>query len=292
MEREQIDAVYRYVCEFTGNPQTLLDWLNRGTIPWESAANAVLYLPMYSTGRNAEGWTVRIDWLRANEWGVDQLANATAGDREAIATTRLHNGNQFGYRNRICELVCRANQILAHGRENLGVMLAPQANWAARDLILPLQTLKQFRGVGTTAALHILMELGWGVVKPDRHICRFLSRLGGPWIDYFLDPGTAEVDDVAVLLLEETWRDACNQLRVDGGNEPPVRQYDGVQFRDLSTFSPRQIDTLIMLYTQDVPRRDRAWRPQPICTATPQCNGCGVPACAGRRRAAPRGVRH
>lgn len=295
MDFNQIAAVYNYLCNNTDDPQILLDRLNRGARQWDNPENTVLYLPMYSMGLNSGAATLRIEWLRGNGWDLGKLADAGAEGRKEISNSALASRKPFGMPKRIDELICRAQQII--GCADLGTVLTPPATWGCRELIWPFKFLRQFQGVGGAAALHILMELDWGVVKPDRHICRFLSRLGGPWSNYFSAAGAKTVAPEVRFFLVEAWRDAYQQLGVQVEqveDEPSIRQRNGVQFPDILALKHRQIDSLIMWYTQKVPKADRGWRPDPICQDNPQCGVCHVPNCNGRQAPPPphRPARH
>lgn len=178
MNRDQLSSAFEYLWANSPQPEELCESLAARAIIGETPINAALYLPMYSMGMAAGIITARISWLQGNGWDLEQLAGATVQDRHSIAQAALDNGHAFGMLQRIEQLVERAGQIADRADELIEV-LTPIDNWDCRELLAPLRALRPITGIGFAAAVHILMELGWGIVKPDRHICRFLSRLGG-----------------------------------------------------------------------------------------------------------------
>lgn len=283
MRYDQISAIYDYLCSATNCPQNLRNELEALRHPWDSPTNTMLYLPMYSWGLGVGTVKPRIEFLRDRGWNVDKLANAKTNDRDKIAEAQISTGIRFGMKNRIDQLISRAVQIKLIGVDLLSENLKPRAGWNCHTLLQPLQLLRRFHGVGSTAALHILMNLNWGVVKPDRHICRFLSRLGGQWSVYFSNSGAETVGDEIRLLLVEAWGGACDVIGKEAQRKSMSWQYGDVQFPSLADLTPRQIDFLVMLYTQDVPKLDLIWRPEPICTVNPKCGKCRVPECEARQ---------
>lgn len=277
MDRDQLSGIFDHLCAQSPDPARLLESLTSRATLRESPTTATLYLPMYSMGMGAATISVRIDWLQQNGWNLERLTTATPADCAAIAGAALDNAATFGMPRRVNELIHRAREISDFGVEDLEATLTPRRDWRSRELLQPLRALRRFTGIGPAAALHILMELGWGLVKPDRHICRFLSRLGGQWSDFFPHPGAQTLDEEGRLPFLEAWRENCEHISTQLRASPLL--WNGTQFAELS---PRQIDWLIMLYTQNVAHGDGDWRPPPLCTSDPDCHTCGVPGCAAR----------
>lgn len=80
--------------------------------------------------------------------------------------------------------------------------------WSLDEIVNPFTVFYSFTGVADKAALHILMDLVWGLVKPDRHICRFVSRLGGTWKRYFQGGATDDLRLALTLPFVRAWQDA------------------------------------------------------------------------------------
>jgi hypothetical protein len=220
----------------------------------------------------------RLRWLQENGWNLERLANVQ--DQTLITSKEIAPNNQFGQARIVNLLVSRATELnkLEHGY--LTEVLASKQNWDSRDLLRALMLLQKLSGVGLPAALHILMELHWGVVKPDRHISRFLSRLGGDWLEYFHEPNSDKVASEALVFMLEKWRSACRKLsELDG----KTFMSSGVEFPSVGALVPRQIDYLIMWYSQNIEKKDREWRPDPICTRTPRCADCNVLDCDAQK---------
>ena len=233
-------------------------------------------------GIGQSGITHRIQALRDLKFTIEG-ANAGQFTSEQIAGLNIGNRVLFGMPNRVDQLLDRAKRIAACGAEALTLVLQPRPDWATDDLVEPFALLSSFPGVGNAAALHILMDLGWGVVKPDRHICRFLSRLGGPWRRYFPGGPTTVLPAPLMLNFAATWRDICASFTTS--NVPPPAPRGAVTFPPLAGLTSRQIDILIMWFTQVVARLERPWRPAQLCGEQPQCARCTVPGCPERKGA-------
>ncbi len=246
MKAHQVEAIYTYIISTT-NEQEVLNRLAGFISPWGNAENSVLFLPMFSMGMGPGTIMPRIEWLRNNGWDRKKLAEANEKCRVDISNEVLSSGKSFGMKHRVNELVKRACQIEQFGTVKLNDVLTPSPDWQEKDLLEPLKILQTFDGISLTAALHILMELHWGVVKPDRHICRFLSRLGGDWLDYFLASNSEAVNPEALIFFLEAWRNACSEFDSYQSDSSPSQTI-------ISKLSPRQIDILIMWYTQDILR--------------------------------------
>lgn len=268
MTHEQINAIYQYMVAGSNNPEQLEENLQRPPNDFDTIHEAALFLPMYSMGIAAARMQPRINFLIENNWTVDMLAACTENDMTEIANSHYQPGHPFGYRNRVAQLRRRATEILAHDQQEFEATLdsADRADnvEAAQNAF---EFLKDFHYVGDMAAFHIIMDLGWFVVKPDLHIKRFLYRLGGHWrniVNY--NPARKEpyyIQAYQFWPFQYAWRDAVVPITNEIG------------------FSSRQVDRLIMWYTQNWnEQRDGGWRPGPICINNPACRNCEVPDCA------------
>ncbi|AOJ26762.1 hypothetical protein WJ12_17730 [Burkholderia seminalis] len=275
MTPDQINAVYQNLCQRTPNPAELKRRLD-SVVNNFTAVDAVLYLPMYSMGMGQAGITRRIDALRALPFTIEDAVSGrqTVADIEQLAVV---GGNEFGMRRRVDELFMRAKEISTYGTDRLATVLQPKKNWSLDDIVDPFTVLYTFTGVADKAALHILMDLGWGVVKPDRHICRFVSRLGGQWKRYFPDGATDDLRPALTLPFVRAWQDACALFSSSALAPPPSR--NGVMFPGVSELSSRQVDRLVMWYAQDRAREEHGWRPKPVCGKQPDCQSCSVQDC-------------
>jgi hypothetical protein len=280
MNQEQIAAVYTYLINNSDDPQVLLNHLNGDQQRWDNEIDNILYLPMYSMGLDAETIDLRIDWLINNGWDLQRLVQATKIDRNYIAEQVLVDGSKFRMPNRIDELIERAQQLSQYDHDEIVQALAPPEYLQGQDLLEPITLLQKFTGISLTSAIRILMELDWGVVIPDKYLCRFLSRIGGELSGYIQSPPNNDKPrSEAVLFLLAGWRNICYQLDY----RAEVRHNKGVNFPDFGELTPVQIDYLIKWYTQKVALSDTGWRPNPICTREePHCQNCIVPDCAGR----------
>jgi hypothetical protein len=191
---------------------------------------------------------------------------------------------------RVEQVVQRAQEILAFGEANLADLARPIENWSKKELVQRLRALQEFSGIGPAAAFHILMDLHWNVVKPDRHICRFLSRIGGIWEEEFVRPGVDTLEPHAFLTFQEKWRSVTTGLLAVASSGGP--EFHGVKFPAMRDWRPRHFDMVIMLYTQDIASADRGWRPVPLCQAEPICTRCAVESCAARTTDATRATAH
>ncbi len=271
MFADQICAIYKYLRENTDH-QVLANHLNAINEAW-NAEEAVLYLPMYSLRTlNRGAASRRIAWLRINEMDANALANANPN---ALSNRDIGDGALFGAPRGTSQLVNRAQSLVILGPHFLETL--QPAQWSWEQLLRCLISLETFDGVGLAAALHILMDLGWAVVKPDLHIVRFLRRLGNPWRDFFY----ADKDQLypaALIQFQEKWRDECATF---ARHEFPELPGNAQNLPEATALTPRQIDALIMLYTQKRSFNE-AWRPDPVCTNEPRCRPCQVPNCGSR----------
>lgn len=280
MTPDQINAVYQNLCQRTLAPAEFRRQLDR-VVSNSTAVNAVLYLPMYSMGMGQAGITRRIDALRALPFAIEDAVSGkqTVADIERLAVV---GGKEFGMRRRVEELFMRAKEISTYGAGRLETVLQPKKNWSLDEIVDPFTVLYSFTGVADKAALHILMDLGWGVVKPDRHICRFVSRLGGPWKRYFPDGPTDDLRPALTLPFVRAWQDACALFSSSSLAPPPPR--NGVVFPSVSELSSRQVDILVMWYAQDRAKEEHGWRPKPVCGKQPDCQSCSVQDCDAREQ--------
>jgi hypothetical protein len=280
MTPDQINAVYQNLCQRTLAPEEFKRQLD-GVGSNFTAVDAVLYLPMYSMGMGQAGITRRIDALRALPFTIEDAVSGkkTVADIERLVVL---GGKELGMRRRVEELFKRANEIYAYGAGRLETVLQPKKNWSLDDIVDPFTVLYSFTGVADKAALHILMDLGWGVVKPDRHICRFVSRLGGPWKRYFPGGATSDLRPALTLPFVRAWQDACALLSPSLLAPPASR--DGVIYPRVSELSSRQVDILVMWHAQDRAKEEQWWRPKPVCGEQPDCQSCSVRDCDAREQ--------
>jgi hypothetical protein len=270
-----LPAVYEYLCHETRNPELFVTHLKQSAQPWDTARSSVLFLPMYSMGLPARTITPRIRWLRENGKDTNFFADATERDIRKIVDADISRNQRFGLENRLFELRQRAQQVTA--LRDAEDFLSPIGDWSDRDLLDRLNFLTSLKGMSYLAALHVLMELQWSVVKPDLHIRRVLSqRIGGRWRRYFFN---GDRFDLYVIPFLHEWRAACSEWR--DLNPPPPPPRESVNFPALSTFRSRQIDWLFMCFAQNG-TADEAWRPTPICGTEPQCEVCPVDKCESR----------
>lgn len=284
MDAGQLLAVYRYLLDKSPDPRKVVSHIHPDFDFHGRPIEAALYLPLFSMGIGTAAISPRLKWLRENGWDTEQLANASDCAIDTIVAAKLPTGKPFGMRNRVLKLVQRAQEIQDLGTNTLSEILKPAPSWGCRELIQPIHTLNSFTGIGRAAAWHILMDLGWGVIKPDRHVCRFLSRLGGRWTAFFPQQGIDKLCETAALPFQESWKDNYDQMMC--ALEGTEAKFDEMGAPQPSELSSRQIDLLIMLYTQNIDRDDRDWRPSPLCSVNPHCESCHVPNCTARTAAA------
>ncbi|MDA7999886.1 MAG: hypothetical protein MPK06_02240 [Alphaproteobacteria bacterium] len=260
MNKEQILAIHEYLRENSPGVDLLEKYLHDAKRPFcDSVEETVLYIPLYSAfPRSASVWTPRIEWLRNNNWGVKEIAALDLSESgvEKIASGVMSDGSSFGSPKAVKYLIVRAKRISSYGVANLERELEMPENWTFQSVRKRINFLCDLGGIGEKAALHILMELRWDVVKPDMHICRFLSRLGGDWSRFFPE---GEAEEVASHLLSEfleTWHKKC------------------IDIRQATGWESRQVDMLIMFFTQG----EEGLAP-PLCTKNPECARCRVPNC-------------
>lgn len=260
MNKEQILAIHEYLRENSPGVDLLEKYLHDAKRPFcDSVEETVLYIPLYSAfPTKASGWTPRIEWLRDNNWGVKEIAALDLSESgvEQIASGVLPSGSSFDRRAGVKNLIARAKKISSCGVSDLERKLEPPENWTSRSIQERIDFLREFAGVGERAALHVLMELRWDVVKPDMHICRFLSRLGGDWSRFFPEGEAEEVASHLLLEFLETWHKKC------------------INIRQATGWESRQVDMLIMFFTQG----EEGLAP-PLCTKNPECARCRVPNC-------------
>ena len=237
----------------------------------DDAREAILYIPMYSWGIKNPLITPRIEFLQRNGWNSEKFAAATDGLLDKLECENLSDGRRFGFRCRLDELRERSRQ-LVKGSPHLRP--APTAFDADR-VKEKMSDLQRFRGVGRKAALHVLMDLGWPVFIPDRQLLRFLYRVDAVWRPFLRsDSGSCMLPDQHLYEFLALWNDKTAAIRTNAmaGRVPQYAR--GVP--TLDTLKPRQIDILIMLFTQDVGRGSEGWRPAPICNFNPNCEDCPI----------------
>lgn len=272
MFQEQIQAMYQSLMIRSEDQERMRDALQAITVNHDNFVEYALFTPMFSMGMSPATILPRIQWLKDNGWDLDHLANASDDDVAMIEASIISTGTTFGMVNRIKELVQRAQDIYALGQDEITNAIKPRRNWDQAEFLTAYRLLQRLHGIGPAAALHVLMDLQWGVVKTDRHICRFLSRLGGPWSEFFPEPGASTIYAEVMPSFQQAWMTACTDLE--------VTDVDGTSRVSLTS---RQVDILIMWYTQTIPPDQRGWRPIPICGNEPRCRECNVPHCNSRR---------
>lgn len=274
MKRIQFAAIYHHLKEVARSmPAHKLHAL--ASMHAIDPVSGVLYLPLYSLGMAAHGMEARIDYLKKRAGGSDLqfFANSPLEVLEALCDEKYKNNVRFGdFFTRLYEIRKRAQRILELGESTLRQKLQkPSAFPSEQEFKTVLKFLTEFRGISKTSAQHVLMDLGWPIVKPDRHIQRILYRLGG-WDEFFdSEVGDKKLTSKEWYKFQKKWSDAVNAI---------TTQF--LDRDDLSTLNSRKIDICLMWYSQTQKRSDSSLSP-PLCTAEPVCALCKVPDCMLRR---------
>ena len=277
MQPVQFAAIYRHLEEKSKSmPAHKLHGL--ASMHAVDPVSGVLYLPLYSLGMAAHGMDGRIDYLKKRAGGHDLQFFATSPLEalealEALCDEHYKNNVRFGdFFIRLYEIRKRAKHILEIGESSFRQKLKPPSEFPSeQEFKTALKFLTKFRGISETSAQHVLMDLGWPIVKPDRHIQRILYRLGG-WNDFFdSEVGDKKLTSKEWYKFQKQWTDAVrlitSQLSTAAG------------FCELSS---RKIDICLMWYSQTQKRDDPSLSP-PVCTVDPACALCQVPDCMLRR---------
>ena len=186
MKPEQFQAIYNYLLQdAASNSSHKIHGLKQ--MKTMRAIEAILYLPVYSSGKKAHVMTPRINRLkleaRKNGCEIDFFVSQSLEDLEKLCTSDIF-GDFFCLIYEIRRRAILIKELKADVIEQqLEVPIEFPSLQSFREV---MRLLKQFRGIADAAAQHILMELGWPIVKPDRHIQRILHRVGG-W-GCFFDP--------------------------------------------------------------------------------------------------------
>lgn len=249
-----------------------------------NAVEAILYLPMFSLGMAAHGMEARIEYLKAKTAGRDLafFAESALEALEAICDERYRGNARFGdFFIRLYEIRRRAKMILEIGIEHVEATLArPSAFPTAPEFKRTLKFLTKFRGISETAAQHILMDLGWPIIKPDRHIQRILYRMGG-WNEFFdSEDGDKKLTPGEWYEFQKKWAKVVADIVSHDYGAAAANGLAGVP--TLNQLNSRQIDITLMWFSQTQKRDDGTLKP-PLCTADPKCQSCAVPECTQRR---------
>ena len=275
MKPDQFAAIYRYHADAAeAMPMHKFHHLPTIAQEWDPILG-VLYLPLYSLGMAAHGMSSRIEYLRAKAAGRDLqfFAYSKLEVLEEICDEKYKGNNRFGdFFIRLYEIRKRAIRILEIGedvvRENLNrIDVFPSEQTFKKSL----KFLKVFQGISETSAQHVLMELGWPIVKPDRHIQRILYRLGG-WNDFFdSEDGDKQLTPSEWYRFQEKWNHTVSEIVNWTVNRS-----------DFCALNSRKIDICLMWYSQTQRRSDPSLS-APLCTADPSCLSCEVSDCTLRR---------
>jgi hypothetical protein len=247
--------------------------------------DAILYLPLYSLGIAAHGMEARIAYLKGKASGRDleYFTQSPLEILEDICRECYSEGKLFGdFFIRLYEIRHRAKAIVQLTVERVEQQLTPPKEFPEENTFKNvLAFLMKFRGVSDKAAQHILMDLGWPIVKPDRHIQRILYRMGG-WNDFFdSEEGNKKFNSQEWYRFQKKWYSIVEDI--------VTHQYDfheeslllGVP--SLNDFNSRKVDICLMWFSQTQRREDETLMP-PVCTSDPKCQRCAVPGCQQRRR--------
>jgi hypothetical protein len=279
MKPEQFQAIYNHLLkDADGNSRHKIHGLKQ--LVTMRPIEAILYLPVYSAGKKAHVMTPRIDRLKieARKSGceIDFFVSQSLENLEKLCTP-----NVFG------DFFCLVYEIRRRAiliKELKVDVIEPQLrvpnefpNLQSFGEVMKL--LKRFRGIADAAAQHILMELGWPIVKPDRHIQRILHRVGG-WDCFFnTDGGDKILDQPSLYEFQKTWSQAVNEInRCDLSieNLPP-------SVPSLNELNSRMIDACLMFFCQSRGKEDEKLLGKPLCTSDPDCVRCPVPECNFRK---------
>jgi hypothetical protein len=262
---------------------------------------AILLLPLYSVGMAAHVISPRIEHLKQKAASVsksclDYFLECSCEDLESICEEKIIVKNDTGKTDlrpfgdffpRLYEMRRRARKIVAANATESLIFDGEFPSQAEFKVVF--KRLTDFPGISEKAAQHILMELGWPIIKPDRHIQRILNRMGG-WETHFPD----ESGNVSKAILkwyefQKAWGEAVRQ--VNAGASTFGREIDsklaqlnqtGRPLPSLGTINSRQIDLCLMWFSQTQTANESGLA-APRCTDVPVCRRCSVPGCKGRR---------
>jgi endonuclease III len=281
MKPEQFQAIYNYLLQdaASNSSHKIYGLKQMGTM---GAIEAILYLPVYSSGKKAHVMTPRIDRLkfeaRKNDCEIDFFV-----DHSLEKLEELCNENVFSdFFCLIYEIRKRAKRIKELGAGAIEQQLNVPNQFPDLEYFRKvMKLLTQFRGVADVAAQHILMELGWPIVKPDRHIQRVLHRVGG-WSDFFSNNRDDHKLNLETLYkFQKKWNFMVNEINNYGLSMQSVDP----NVPSLNELNSRMIDACLMWFCQSQGRDDAKFLGKPLCTLKPECVICPVRECEfGKQR--------
>ena len=271
MKFEHVAGIYEWL-NAQVEPARLRAHLSECLNLWnDGAREAILYIPMYSWGIKNPLITPRIEFLQRHGWDSEKFAAATDASLDKLECESLPDGSKFRFRYRLDELRERSRQLVKGTPQLRPAPIGFRADAVKKKM----SELRRFRGVGRKAALHVLMDLGWPVFIPDRQLLRFLYRIDAVWRPFLRSNSVScMLPDEHLYKFLALWNDKTAAIKA-GPMAARVPQYArGVP--TLEALEPRQIDILIMLFTQDVGYGSEEWRPAPICNYNPNCEECPI----------------
>jgi len=285
MNPRQFEAIYNHLIQDAEKiDHHKLFSLNIDSSIKETPLSAVIYLPMYSSGKKAHIISPMIAHLKTKDGGdpLTYFNSMSLDNLESICGERMANGKEFSsYFCELYELKKRARQIQNFGGESAlqHLVYNKTSTLDANNFNELFSFLKKFTGIAEKAALHILMDLGWPVVKPDRHIQRILFRLGG-WNDFFDDQRGEKILGKKLLLsFQKKWFETVKEINKYYKNNP--ENEPAIGYPSLGQITSRQVDLCLMWYSQDKKKGDTLLA-EPRCSIKPACIRCNVPNCNGR----------
>lgn len=255
-----------------------------GSMCFENEIDAVLYLPLFSLGLVAHGMPERIEHLKLKAEGnsLDFFLKSPLEDLEEICTETMQNGKIFGdFFIRLYEIRKRAKKIQEKIADNVVKKIRAPSDFPSKEkFVAAIKFLKDFHGIGEISAQHILMDLGWPIVKPDRHIQRILFRLGG-WDNFFnSEEGNKNFSPEEWYVFQQKWHSAVTGIiNFSYENSEIIIPNNILKINQLNS---RKIDICLMWFSQKQKSKDETLS-APRCTETPLCKSCSVPNCKLRR---------
>jgi hypothetical protein len=247
--------------------------------------DGILFLPLYSLGIAAHGMEARVRHLKdkANGNGLDFFADGSLDELEKICDSKIQGGNLFGdFFNRLYEIRQRAKKVRELGVQKVETQLQkPEVFPTPSEFKEALKLLKEFKGISDVAAQHILMDCGWPIVKPDRHVQRILYRLGG-WTKFV---GTGSDNKKRGLEewygFQKKWKRCVDAILEH--QDSSLEQACELDLPVLRELNSRKIDYCLMWFAQ-TQKQDNCSLGPAVCIADPRCENCRVPNCTKRKK--------
>ena len=321
MNSEQFSAIYLYLinqAKEKGTNSDLFSRLKKGRDPSASIKKtdkdtscidaAILLIPLYSTGRAAnlieESINKIIDLINGKKT-LSYFSQVTLDEMESACPKIVSPtaSNDF-FAKRYYPIKARAQFLIEHNLEyeefkkiydeeckkNVADRSCPEK----KELETLYNFLKKMYGISYAASMHILMDLGFSIVKPDRHIQRILRRTNGEisenrkWSDLFTKNNEdKEIKFDKLYEIQREWNLMIDKIKKSSSEETNkiiqitnknlnLTDYD--KLPEIHQLTSRQFDTIFMLYTQDIKKDLNAIKP--ICVKNPTCTECNVPNCS------------